>query len=61
MLDLILGFIIAIWVTWLLLRLIARFDDEIEPDNKMFSVTSYLIDMGMVAIISVWLVFRFRA
>lgn len=60
MLDVVLGFIFSTWVTWLLIRLIACFDEEINSNDKFFRILSYIIDLGMIAIIVIWLVFRFR-
>lgn len=60
MLDLILGFIFSMWVTWLLLRLIASFDEDIKQRDNFFRVVSYIVDLGMIVIIAVWLIFRFR-
>lgn len=60
MLDVILGFIFSMWVTWLLLKLIASFDEDIEQRYNFFAVVSYIIDLGMAVIIAIWLIFRFR-
>ena len=60
MLDVILGFIFSTWVTWLIIRLIACFDEEIGANDTFFRIIAYIIDLGMIAIMVIWLIFRFR-
>ena len=60
MLDFIMGIIMAIWLTWLVLKLIIYFDDDVDPDGNIEHIINYIIDFCIFAIFVVWLIFRFK-
>ncbi len=58
MFDFIMGIIMALWVTWFIIRILIHFEEEENEDVPI--IVTYLIDFSMVIIFALYLVFRFR-